>query len=193
MLPLIPYNGIMRPAVMLVAICLSAEALRRKRNCAYYKRLLSAISFLYAFFLLYATLLSRTVAKSPIYRLEPMLSLRQAISVEGGIWSLLQGDFAAIQLNNPQSLEAIAVNLLLMVPIGYLLPSLLDVRGKEARWWQVLLAGSLLSVAIEVVQFVTHLGTLDVDDWLFNSVGAAVGYVFYVRFMKKSSKAAHKS
>ena len=122
-----------------------------------------------------------------------MLGLREAISIEGGIWPLLRVDFAAIQLNNPQSLEAIAVNLLLMVPLGYLLPLLFGVHGRAIKGRQVVLAGSLLSAMIEVVQFVTHLGTLDVDDWLFNTVGVAVGYWLYRCFLKKSSKAAHKS
>ena len=193
MLPLIPYNGILRPVCMLVVICLSFEVLKRNRNLTYYKKLFSYISILYILFLLYATLLSRTVAKTSLYRLEPMLGLREAISIEGGIWPLLRGDFAAIQLNNPQSLEAIAVNLLLMVPLGYLLPLLFDVHGRAIKGRQVVLAGSLLSAMIEVVQFVTHLGTLDVDDWLFNTVGVAVGYWLYRCFLKKSSKAAHKS
>lgn len=192
MLPLIPYNGILRPAIMLAGICLSVEALRRKKDYAYYKKLLFSTGFLYVLFLLYATFLSRTVAKTSTYRLEPMLSFRQAVSIEGGIWALLQGDLAAIQLDAPQSLEAIVVNLLLMVPLGYLIPLILDIHGKAVKGWQVVMAASLSSAMIEIIQLITRLGMLDVDDWLFNSVGAAVGYVFYVRFMKKRPKTAHK-
>ena len=193
MLPLIPYNGILRPAFMLVAIGLSFEVLKRNRDHAHYKRIIFAMGFVYMLFLLYATLLSRTVAKASTYRLEPMLSLRQAITIEGGIWSLLQGDFAALQLDDPKSLEAIAVNLLLMVPLGYLIPLMLDIRGKAVKGWQVLLAASLSSAMIEFIQLITRLGILDVDDWLFNTFGAAVGYAFYRRFLKKSSKTAHET
>lgn len=188
-----PYNGIMRPAIMLAAIYFSFEMLARKRNRPYYKRLLFFVGVLYVFFLFYATLLSRTVAKTSSYRLEPMLSLRKSLSIDGGIWSLLQGDFAAIHLDDPRSLEAIAVNLLLMVPLGYLIPLMLAVRGKAVKGWQVILAASLLSAMIEIIQLITRLGMLDVDDWLFNTVGAAFGYGLYMRFLKKSSKTVHKS
>ena len=54
--------------------------------------------------------------------------------------------------------------------------------------WQAVLAGSLLSVIIEVVQLITRLGMLDVDDWVFNTLGTAIGYCLYWRFLAKKNR-----
>ena len=129
MLPLFPYNGLLRPALMLLAIGLSFFLLHRTRNKPCYRKLLSLTCLGYAFFLLYATFLSRSVAQFYSYRLELMRSARNAFSVDGGIWSLIHGDFAAIRLDSPQSMEGILSNLLRMAPVGSWLPVAAAVRG----------------------------------------------------------------
>ena len=116
--------------------------LKRMQKSVHYRKLLFAACTAYLLFLIYATFLSRSVAQTYSYRLELMGSARQAFSVKGGLWSLIRGDFTAIRLDDPQSLEAIAVNLLLMVPVGYLFPMIQSARGKETRAWQAILAGS---------------------------------------------------
>ena len=70
MLPLFPYNGLLRPALMLLAIGLSFFLLHRTRNKPCYRKLLLLTYLGYAFFLLYATFLSRSVAQFYSYRLE---------------------------------------------------------------------------------------------------------------------------
>ena len=184
MLPLFPYNGILRPAIMLAGTIAGFAVLKRTQKSVHYRKLLFAACLAYLLFLIYATFFSRNMAQTHSYRLELMGSARQAFSVKGGLWSLIRGDFSAIRLDDPQSLEAIAVNLLLMVPVGYLFPMIQSARGKETRAWQAILAGSVLSALVEVVQLLTRLGMLDVDDWVFNSIGAAIGYVLYRRFIK---------
>lgn len=67
-------------------------------------------------------------------------------------------------------------NVVVFVPLGVLLP-LFFVR---APWWRVLLLGAGLSLLIEVAQYVTAnlLGgghVADVNDLLFNVVGAIIG------------------
>lgn len=122
LLPLFPYNGILRPAIMLAGTIAGFAVLKRMQKSVHYRKLLFAACLAYLLFLIYATFLSRSVAQTYSYRLELMGSARQAFSVKGGLWSLVRGDFSTIRLDDPQSLEAIAVNLLLMVPVGYLSP-----------------------------------------------------------------------
>lgn len=62
------------------------------------------------------------------------------------------------------------------------------VRGKETRAWQAILTGSVLSALVEVVQLITRLGMLDVDDWVFNTVGTAAGYLLYRLFFRLNQK-----
>lgn len=184
MLPLFPYNSILRPTIMLAGTIAGFVILKRMQKSVHYRKLLFAACTAYLLFLIYATFLSRSVAQTYSYRLELMGSARQAFSVKGGLWSLIRGDFSAIRLDDPQSLEGIAVNLLLMVPVGYLFPIIQSARGKETRAWQAILAGSVLSALVEVIQLITRLGMLDVDDWVFNSSSTAIGYILYRSFIK---------
>ena len=188
MLPLFPYNGILRPAIMLAGTIAGFAVLKRMQKSVHYRKLLFAACLAYLLFLIYATFLSRSVAQTYSYRLELMGSARQAFSVKGGLWSLIRGDFSAIRLDDPQSLEGIAVNLLLMVPVGYLFPMVQSARVKKTRAWQAILAGSVLSALVEVIQLLTRLGMLDVDDWVFNTAGTAAGYLLYRLFFRLNQK-----
>ena len=173
---------------MLAGAIAGFAILKQTQKSVYYRKLLFAVCMAYLLFLIYATFLSRSVAQTYSYRLELMGSARQAFSVKGGLCSLIRGDFSAIRLDDPQSLEVIAVNLLLMVPVGYLFPMVQSARGKETRVWQVILAGSMLSTLVEVIQLITRLGMLDVDDWVFNTVGTAAGYLLYRYFFYRIPK-----
>ena len=75
-----------------------------------------------------------------------------------------------------------------MVPVGYLFPMIQSAQGKETRAWQAILTGSVLSALVEVVQLITRLGMLDVDDWAFNTVGTAAGYLLYRLFFRLNRK-----
>lgn len=72
------------------------------------------------------------------------------------------------------------LNILMTVPFGFALPLLTRVR-----FWQVAGAGVLFSLAIEAVQYVTGAlaGTTfrvaDINDVIFNTAGAALGYLVF--------------
>ena len=63
-------------------------------------------------------------------------------------------------------------NVLWFAPLGLLLPSL------SPRWTarRCLMAGAALSVCIELTQLLLGTGFCDVDDVLFNALGALAGY-----------------
>jgi len=82
----------------------------------------------------------------------------------------------AIWVANPDSgfwFRQIVGNLLLLMPVGLLGPIGLPWLD---RWWRVLLAAFLLSLAIELAQLWIPDRAADVDDLLLNVVGAALGY-----------------
>ena len=160
MLPSIPYNGALRPVLMLIGMAAPFMILQRMRVRPNYVRLLQASVGIYLLFLLYATLLSRTVGDEYSYRLEPLVTLRQAFAVEDGV-----------KLKNPQALEGIVVNLLLTLPIGYLLPQMLPLSAVRA-----VLLGAGVSLCIELIQLITRLGMFELDDFIYNTLGAALGY-----------------
>lgn len=172
MLSLIPYNGFLRPLLMLCATGITLALLRRTCRKPCFPAVLWAACAGYIFLLLYATLLSRTPSGVRTYRLEPFASLKGAFEVAEG---------TGLRLKAPQILEGIILNLCLCVPVGYLLPLVFLQRGKRIRFWQVICAGAAVSAVIELTQFVTGLGMLELDDWLLNTMGTALGYLLYRR------------
>ncbi len=64
-------------------------------------------------------------------------------------------------------------NILWFVPFGFLLPCL---GSGLKRWQAVLVCGLLLSFGIECLQWIFGSGVSDIDDIIFNGMGALLGY-----------------
>jgi glycopeptide antibiotics resistance protein len=71
--------------------------------------------------------------------------------------------------------KGIVLNMLLLMPIGLLLPIILQ---KRFFLWPVLF-GFGCSLAIEIMQYVFHCGMFDLDDLLNNTLGVWIGYMIY--------------
>lgn len=113
--------------------------------------------------------------------------------------------------------EAFILNIMLFVPMGYLIPALLHRhagekesavhgeytaytirstgsdcqsgkgRGDVHRWLCTVLICSAVSLTIEILQQLTGFGMFDWNDWIANSIGATIGVVLI--WMHRSSKA----
>lgn len=83
-----------------------------------------------------------------------------------------------------EPLSSIGLNILLFVPLGYLIPSVFSFFH---RWWRVLLAGLGFSLMIEVVQLATHLGWFDASDLFHNTLGAVIGYGGYWHWLRETT------
>lgn len=80
-------------------------------------------------------------------------------------------------------------NVLLFVPFGAILP----VLHRNFRKFPVtLICGILLSVSVELMQYISCRGSCDVDDVLLNTLGCTAGYVIFALIkhfaMRKESK-----
>ena len=78
-------------------------------------------------------------------------------------------------------------NFVLFMPMGVLLPCVIR---KLDRFWKVTLTVLGLVVMVEIVQGILRVGSVDIDDVLFNVVGAMIGYglirlPFIYNFFKK--------
>ena len=67
-------------------------------------------------------------------------------------------------------------NIVWFVPMGVFIPAL---TKKHLGFFQVVLIGALISTSIETLQFILNTGVTDIDDVIFNTLGAAVGYLLY--------------
>ena len=137
MLPLIPYDGFLRPLLVLFATGTTLVLLRRTYRKPCFPAALWAVCAGYIFLLLYATLLSRPPSDARMYQLEPFASLKGAFEMAEG---------TGLRIKAPQVLEGISLNLCMCVSVGYLLPLALLRRGKRWRFWQVVCAGAAPSV-----------------------------------------------
>lgn len=68
-------------------------------------------------------------------------------------------------------------NILLFMPFGWILPTFF-VRTR--RYGLVTISGFFISLLIEVIQLVWHLGFFELDDLLHNTLGCALGYGVFV-------------
>ena len=65
-------------------------------------------------------------------------------------------------------------NLIWFMPLGFLLPILTKVRSRVILW------GFLLSLYIEVSQYIFGTGVSEVEDLILNTLGTALGYLCYL-------------
>ena len=69
-------------------------------------------------------------------------------------------------------------NLIWFVPLGILLPLLTKVRRSTILW------GFLLSLYIEVSQYIFGTGVSEVEDLILNTAGTAIGYGLFLLLRK---------
>ena len=67
-------------------------------------------------------------------------------------------------------------NVLIFVPFGFFLP----MASRYRSFFSTLYASFGLSLCVEVFQFVTKVGSFDVDDLLLNTIGGVVGYIIFM-------------
>ena len=84
------------------------------------------------------------------------------------------------------SFQDIIINIALLFPVGILLP-LINKSFKRAG--SVLLVVFGTSFFIEIVQFVTNIGRIDISDLLHNTLGGMLGYcIINLLFIKKNKQ-----
>lgn len=80
------------------------------------------------------------------------------------------------QLGMTAVLMNLVGNMVIFMPFGFLLPAM---RRRMRRFWKVTLLSFEMSLAVELLQLVTKVGSCDVDDMLLNTIGGMLGYAVY--------------
>ncbi len=84
--------------------------------------------------------------------------------------------FVNDQMNFDTFIANMLGNSLLFFPMGVLLPSFIP----KVRGGKFIALGVGMLVAVELVQYFSTLGALDIDDVILNSVGLVLGYFAFV-------------
>ncbi|MGD6803186.1 VanZ family protein [Rossellomorea vietnamensis] len=73
-------------------------------------------------------------------------------------------------------------NIVLFIPFGFFYSWW--IRNRKWRLIKTTLAGSLLSVTVEVIQYLVPLGrSTDIDDWMMNTSGSLLGGLLFLLFI----------
>ena len=115
----------------------------------------------YIFLLFCSTVIFRTTGETRQYDFHPF-------------WS-----YKAIQDGREELLAENIMNVVVFIPVGLMLGSLLRVKGS---WLFTLLIGCGISIIIESLQFFFMRGFSEVDDVMHNTVGCLIGYGIYYLF-----------
>lgn len=135
---------------------------------------------------LYETILFRSVKPDYKAEWELLWSYRKSLSLPDGMMSLLQGTVA---VEYPKLLEEIILNILLYIPLGYLLPFIFT----RLKPWQVILIAFVCSALTEISQLVFKIGMFEFDDMLNNTMGCAIGLLMYMCIVKRWGRTNHST
>lgn len=114
--------------------------------------------WVYTIFILYITVLGRYSFEDFRARLIPFESYREVFA------------------GSSSELRGIVLNVVLFVPFGFLTACcFLDKKPV----WIALCAGLILTVSVEVLQYLTRTGTLETDDVMHNMLGTVLGIAIW--------------
>ena len=139
-------------------------------SAKHFNRMLLVTLVVYAVGNLYCTLFSRVPGSGLTVELKPFMSIVRLLTNPVADAGEVTGFFAWF-MQGSLPIAGIVLNILLYLPLGYLLIILFP----ALRTWQILLIGCLCSVVTELVQFVFEMGYCETDDVIFNTLGTAFG------------------
>ena len=109
----------------------------------------------YIYYLFYVTLLMRSIGSRREVEFMPFTNSE-----------LMNGDF-----------HYLIENILLFIPFGFLMYATLRAYGRECGIGMILLIAFLISVSVELLQYVFSCGKSETDDVITNVLGALIGYM----------------
>ncbi len=78
-------------------------------------------------------------------------------------------------------------NIIWFIPFGFLLPLTNFSSKKSTNIKKILTSSVILSLLIEILQFIFNTGISDIDDIIINVLGAMLGY-FFIKLILKGGK-----
>lgn len=95
-------------------------------------------------------------------------------------WRLLQRGATEELLRH--AMINLAGNVVVFIPLGWFLPC---IWPKMRGFFKTVLTAAVSVCLVEICQYITNLGSCDIDDLLLNLVGVILGYVIWKIFKGK--------
>lgn len=145
--------------------------------------------FLYFAVYVYLVFFSRTALDDYVVHVAPLQDLIHSVEIDTGfvgvISTIFQEGFKSglskIQIEKPEDIAQFYMNMMLFVPMGYLLPYVFDWMQESVHRRPVLFC-FLISFITENLQLIFKVGFYDFDDIIANTLGGFIGQELYVRF-----------
>lgn len=138
---------------------------KRKRSQCFWAWVLTC----YLIMVFVFTVFARNPGEKYEYELELFWSYRRGMAANGGLM-----------------ICEIILNILMLLPIGLLLPVLISNRLKKKISCGIItvFTGFVISATIEILQLVLKRGLFEFDDMFHNTLGAAIGVLIYYGLSK---------
>ncbi len=154
------------------------------------KRILVYIFLAYLVLLSYVAFFSRSAAQDYLLHISFYEDLSNSVKIDYGILELIKHFFtdgpsealSHVKIVNMDDLMQVYLNVVMFVPMGYLLPYVFDWYRRNNMMIKVVFTSFLTSLLIENIQLITKLGFYDCDDLISNTLGGFIGACFYVMF-----------
>ena len=160
----------------------NADALLRLRQAVLY-----LVFFIYLAAFLVIVFFSRSSSDTFLIHIAPLQDLYNAVETDRGVMDLLVTVFregiveglSHVEIIRPQDIAQVYLNVMLFVPMGYLLPYVFGWFRARARLRPVV-ACFIISLATENMQLIFRRGFYDLDDLLSNTLGGLIGQMLFV-------------
>lgn len=164
--------------------------LRKMRKQQSFRYLALSVLVAYLVGVLLITIFLRTYDNETMINTIPLSSYAKMFSpiVDGYKKNGMRGAIDRLKWIDYASRSSIILNILLFVPLGYVVP--LNIK-KINKWYSILATGVIVSAIIETTQLYTHRGWFDVDDILHNGIGAVLGWLCYRRWLRPTNDIKH--
>ncbi len=149
--------------------------------------LLRILFGIYVAAFLYLVLLSRSATEEYQVHVAVFEDLSNSISMDLGIlnviWLMMTGNMkeamSHVDIINIADIYQVYMNMMLFVPMGYLLPYVFN--WFRARPWYRPVAGCfLISFVTENIQLIARRGFYDIDDLISNTLGGLLGQILFI-------------
>lgn len=156
--------------------------LLRLREVVFY-----AIFFVYMAVYVYLVFFSRNALEDYVVHVKPLQDLMNSVHIDTGIVGVtstileegLSDGLSKIQVQKPEDIAQFYMNVMLFVPMGYLLPYVFDWVQKSVNRRPVLIC-FLVSLLTENLQLIFKVGFYDFDDIIANTLGGFIGQQLYI-------------
>ena len=151
------------------------------------QRLLTLLLFFYCVIFAWLVFFSRSATMEYTVHVAPLEDLKNAFSTPTGFtgWFKtlftdgISAAFSQISLARPQDLLQFFLNMLLFIPMGYLLPYVFSWFRARVRIRPVLCC-LLISFLVENIQLISRRGMYDLDDLIANTLGGWIGQLLFI-------------